>query len=113
MVNWFFVSVFAFAVADARCFWKAGQPVKTITGTVLGQESARRSLVSEYLGIPFAKPPVGDLRWAAPVPLDSTRKVIKAKQYVGLDSFIGQRALKLTLRNQGPYVKLLPTFPKY
>jgi hypothetical protein len=47
--------------------WTPGQPVKTTSGTVTGRAAAVRKDVSEYVGIPYAKPPVGDLRWAAPV----------------------------------------------
>jgi carboxylesterase type B len=43
-----------------------GKPVKTSSGTVVGHAAELRTQVSEYLGIPFAKPPIGDLRFAAP-----------------------------------------------
>src|ERR1700712_777848 len=46
--------------------WKVGQSVKTSSGSVVGHASSWKPEVSEYLGIPFAQPPVGDLRWAAP-----------------------------------------------
>jgi para-nitrobenzyl esterase len=42
-------------------------PVKTSQGLVAGQVLA--SGVKAWLGIPFAKPPVQDLRWQAPQPL--------------------------------------------
>ena len=34
-----------------------------------------------YFGIPFAKPPVGDLRWKAPQPVDNWKGVLKAKAF--------------------------------
>lgn len=34
-----------------------------------------------YLGVPFAKPPVGDLRWKAPQPLDNWKGVISTKAF--------------------------------
>jgi Carboxylesterase family len=46
--------------------WIVGQRVETTSGVVLGHASKNRTQVSEYLGIPFAKPPIGNLRWAAP-----------------------------------------------
>lgn len=44
-----------------------GQVIETSSGPVAGHAATGYSEVSEYLGIPFAQPPVGDLRWAAPV----------------------------------------------
>jgi len=49
-----------------------GQGVKTSSGTVVGQQAAGSSGVSEYLGIPFAQPPIGNLRFAAPQPFTGT-----------------------------------------
>src|SRR5579884_1698062 len=45
----------------------AGDPVHTTSGLVAGTEV--QSGVKAYLGIPFASPPVGDLRWKAPQPI--------------------------------------------
>ncbi|KEO75488.1 carboxylesterase/lipase family protein [Anditalea andensis] len=39
------------------------------------------SNVSKYFGIPFAKPPVGDLRWKAPQPIDNWEGVMKTKKF--------------------------------
>ncbi len=44
----------------------AGDPVATASGRVAG--TRLDSGVKAYLGIPFAAPPVGDLRWAPPQP---------------------------------------------
>jgi cholinesterase len=46
--------------------WTIGQAVDTVSGKVKGQASSWKPQVSEYLGIPFAQPPVGPLRFAAP-----------------------------------------------
>jgi len=46
--------------------------VKTSIGTIRGRivdAPQGGSSVAEYLGIPFAKPPLGDLRYADPEPL--------------------------------------------
>ncbi|KAI9745016.1 MAG: hypothetical protein M1818_001294 [Claussenomyces sp. TS43310] len=44
-----------------------GRIVKTSSGAVVGHAATNHSEVSEYLGVPYAQPPVGDLRFAAPV----------------------------------------------
>lgn len=46
--------------------WTVGQIVKTSSGPVTGHPASVSQDVSEYLGIPYAVPPVGDLRWTAP-----------------------------------------------
>ena len=47
--------------------------VKTTNGPITGHAAPETSstCVIEYLGIPFAKPPLGDLRFAAPQPIDT------------------------------------------
>lgn len=52
-----------------------GLPVSTTSGLVKGHPAPDRSDVSEYLGIPFALPPTGNRRFAAPVELYSNRTV--------------------------------------
>ncbi|KAL3424092.1 carboxylesterase [Phlyctema vagabunda] len=44
-----------------------GQVVDTSSGPVAGHGAAKHPEVSEYLGIPYAQAPVGDLRFAAPL----------------------------------------------
>jgi len=44
-----------------------GQVVATSSGPVTGHAATYYSEVSEYFGIPYAHPPVGDLRFEAPV----------------------------------------------
>jgi cholinesterase len=48
--------------------WKVGQRVYTTSGPVDGHLAPNSSGVSEYLGIPFAQPPIGPLRFEAPQP---------------------------------------------
>lgn len=47
------------------CKYKGNAEVDTSYGTLLGNRDAT---VTRFLGIPFAKPPVGDLRWEDPQP---------------------------------------------
>lgn len=37
--------------------------------------------IQTYFGVPFAKPPIGDLRWKAPQPLDNWEGVKKTKEF--------------------------------
>lgn len=43
-----------------------GSVVNTTSGPVTGHAAPRAPQVSEYLGIPYAEPPLGQLRFAAP-----------------------------------------------
>ena len=52
---------------SAQTIVKPIAPVKTSGGVLAGQ--ALSSGVKAWLGIPFAKPPVGNLRWAPPQPM--------------------------------------------
>jgi hypothetical protein len=44
--------------------------VPTSNGAVTGHVAPETSCVLEYLGVPYAKPPVGELRFEAPQPID-------------------------------------------
>jgi hypothetical protein len=85
--------VFAAGFANAQAVWKIGQEVKTTSGTVIGQASKWQPEVSEYLGIPFAKAPEGELRWAAPQAITDSTKVINATKNV--NTFHGELILQV------------------
>ena len=51
---------------------------KTVNGLV---EGTHRSGVSAFLGIPYAQPPVADLRWKAPQPLENWTGVRETKSF--------------------------------
>lgn len=53
---------------------------RTDKGTIEGLYDTRSGL-SQYFGIPFAKPPVGELRWRAPQPMDSWSGVKSTKAF--------------------------------
>ena len=53
--------------------------VKTRYGTFNG--FVDENGVKTWLGIPYAQPPVGKLRWRAPQPLTPTDKTFDAKKY--------------------------------
>jgi len=56
--------------------------VDTVNGRVMGKVShVEGKQVEEYLGIPFAAPPVGELRWRKPVPAEPWTGVLNATQY--------------------------------
>lgn len=55
---------------DADC------AVKTRTGVYVGEKHGE-TLV--FMGIPYAKPPVGKRRWKAPEPLPASKKVFEAR----------------------------------
>jgi hypothetical protein len=46
--------------------WTVGTAIKTTSGNIIGHSASWQPEVSEYLGIPFAQPPIGNLRFAAP-----------------------------------------------
>ena len=58
--------------------YDAAYAVKTKTGTYVGFKHKKAVY---YLGIPYAKPPVGDLRWKAPEPLPASDAIFEAKHF--------------------------------
>jgi para-nitrobenzyl esterase len=57
---------------------QAPKPVRTLSGPVQGTTD---NGVAAYLGIPFAAPPVGDLRWRAPQPVAPWKDVLAADKF--------------------------------
>jgi hypothetical protein len=67
--------------------WTIGQTVQTDSGPVVGHAAPNATEVSEYLGIPYAQPPIGDLRFAAPVRY-AGNSTIDGSAFVGIDSIL-------------------------
>ena len=57
---------------DAEC------AVKTRTGTYVGEKYKKTQI---FMGITYAKPPLGELRWKAPEPLPASEEVFEAKNF--------------------------------
>lgn len=53
---------------------------RTNTGAIEGNYDSKTG-IQFFLGIPFAKPPVGDLRWKAPQPMDFWKGVKETKKF--------------------------------
>ncbi len=49
---------------------QAQGPVKLNSGLIEGSLTGEDSIISVYNGIPYAAPPVGDLRWRPPIPVN-------------------------------------------
>lgn len=54
--------------------------IKIENGLIEGIRDAKTNL-NLFFGIPFAKPPVGDLRWKAPQPMENWNGVLKTKEF--------------------------------
>lgn len=54
--------------------------VQTSSGRVHGKIDSTEPDVRQFLGIPFAHPPTGDLRWAAPQPFSQPDQDVEAKE---------------------------------
>lgn len=55
--------------------------VQTANGPIIGHAAPHRGQVTEFLGIPYAEPPLGSLRFAPPRKL-TTRRTVNAKEWV-------------------------------
>ena len=76
--NWILVTTVVLAAAvTGEAF--ADNRVKTRNGTVEGTEQS--SGIRSFKGVPFAEPPVGDLRWKAPQPVKSWTDVRQTVQF--------------------------------
>jgi para-nitrobenzyl esterase len=70
--------IIAVLVVSAAALAQSSPQVKTAAGTVEGKDDGT---VRSFLGIPYAAPPVGDMRWKAPVPAAKWDGVRKATEF--------------------------------
>jgi para-nitrobenzyl esterase len=74
------VAAIMFSIMAAAQAQVTGDPVNVDGGQISGKWRANAS-VRAYLGIPFAAPPVGDLRWKPPQPVTAWDGVRPAHAY--------------------------------
>ncbi len=67
-------------IANGQTNFNFPVQAKIENGIIEGNYDTKAGL-QEYLGIPFAKPPVGNLRWKAPQPLDDWQGVLQTKKF--------------------------------
>lgn len=77
----FAVWLCAFSLAHAATR-PSFRTVETENGRITGHRSAKVNGVWEYLGIPYAQPPLGDLRFAAPQKYNSRNGSYRADNFV-------------------------------
>jgi para-nitrobenzyl esterase len=73
----FVALMFALALACASSL-RSQEPVRTDAGPVQGTVE---NGITIYKGIPFAAPPLGDLRWRAPKPATAWKEVLHADKF--------------------------------
>ena len=89
----FFAAINGSETNSPNAYPGAGKLVHTTSGAVQGTASDLRPDVSAYLGIPFAKPPVGSLRFAPPVAYGKSDKTIDATKLVSIAPLTARIAL--------------------
>src|SRR5258707_68019 len=76
--RFFFIAIFlATTLAESV---SAQDRVKTANGMVEGS-SEKSSGIRTFKGVPFASPPVGDLRWQPPQPVKNWKGVLKTARF--------------------------------
>lgn len=74
------VFLLATTIAHAQTNYNFPVQVKIENGIIEGNYDTKENL-QLFFGIPFAKPPVGELRWKAPQPLDNWKGVLQTKKF--------------------------------
>jgi hypothetical protein len=71
-------STFVSLTLAAAAAQKSELDVVTSNGKITGHLAPGMRNTVEYLGIPYAQPPVGELRFAAPLPLEGKTDYVAA-----------------------------------
>jgi para-nitrobenzyl esterase len=74
------MSIFSFTAGFTQNNFSFPVQVKVENGTIEGLYDTKTGLQT-YFGVPFAKPPVGELRWKAPQPPDNWNDVRETKMF--------------------------------
>lgn len=77
-----YLGLFLFSCTIALAQGRDGFPVQTKikNGTIEGLYDTKTG-IQKYFGIPFAKPPIGELRWKAPQAVDNWSGVKETKEF--------------------------------
>jgi carboxylesterase type B len=73
-----FVAATPVDVTASTCNTRQFLTVSTANGPITGHQASNSDCVIEYLGIPFAQPPVGNLRFAPPAKIKSKKSYVAA-----------------------------------
>ncbi|WP_282124428.1 carboxylesterase/lipase family protein [Algibacter mikhailovii] len=80
-MNKFFMILFVLVFINNNALSQNPLQKKIDSGIIEGVLSEQDAQVEKYLGIPYAQPPVGDLRWKAPLKLIPWQGVLKTQKY--------------------------------
>lgn len=80
ILNFIIASVFLIACSNKEEQKKLSLQTKVESGLIEGLLTDDGTVV-KYLGVPYAKPPVGELRWRAPQKIDPWEGVLETKSY--------------------------------
>ena len=75
--------------------------IPTTSGKIIGHRAPSRPGVTEFLGIPFAQTPIGDLRFAAPRAFSSDKTFLASKfvRWFDLYYFVLAKSITIHLKH--------------
>jgi len=81
LLNWAFIPWIYFILSDYIAMAASQNPIVSISQGSLKGKWKDKDQVAIFKGIPYAKPPVGDLRWKAPQPVEAWTNLRSAKKH--------------------------------